>query len=109
MAAAMRYVLVLSVALLTGCDQSCSEDLAADPVRLKTLRVQCAANWSGVDEGVCKAAAEAYRRRFFSGQSGPEEYVAVEELPPIPPTFDSPVDAEPGLEAPAAFASEITP
>ena len=109
MATAMRYVLVLSVALLAGCDQSCSEDLAADPVRLKALRVQCAADWSGVGEGVCKAATEAYRRRFFPGQSGPEEYVTVDELPPIPPTFDSPVDDEAGRDAPAALALEITP
>jgi hypothetical protein len=35
----------------------------------------------------------------------------LEELPPIPPTFDSPVEdeAEAGRDAPAAFASETTP
>ncbi|HCL4085417.1 MULTISPECIES: hypothetical protein [Pseudomonas] len=106
----MRYVLVLSVALLAGCGQQSSEDLAADPVRLKVLRAQCAADWRGVGEGVCRGAAEAYRRRFFAGHGGPEEYVALEELPPIPPTFDSPVDdeAETGRDAPAAFASEAT-
>ncbi|HEJ1321336.1 TPA: hypothetical protein SLV10_002179 [Pseudomonas aeruginosa] len=106
----MRYVLVLSVALLAGCGQQSSEDLTADPVRLKVLRAQCAADWRGVGEGVCRGAAEAYRRRFFAGHGGPEEYVALEELPPIPPTFDSPVDdeAETGRDAPAAFASEAT-
>lgn len=107
----MRSALVLSVALLVGCDGQSSEDLAAGPVRLKALRTQCAADWRNVGEGVCRAAAEAYRRHFFAGQSGPEEYVALEELPPIPPTFDSPVEyeAEAGRDAPAAFASETTP
>lgn len=107
----MRYVLVLSVALLAGCGEPSSEDLTADPVRLKALRAQCAADRQAVGEGACRAAAEVYRRRFFAGQSGPEEYDTLEELPPIPPTFDSPVDdeAEAGRDAPAAFASETTP
>lgn len=105
----MRYVLVLSVALLAGCDQQPSVGLAADPVRLKALRAQCTADWRGMGEGDCRAAAEAYRRRFFEGQSGPDEYLAVEELPPIPPTFDSPVDDEPGRDALAVFAGETTP
>lgn len=113
----MRSALVLSVALLAGCGEQSSEDLAADPVRLKALRTQCAADWRNVGEGVCRAAAEAYRRRFFAGQGGPEEYVVLEELPPIPPTFDRLVEdedededeAEAGRDAPAAFASETTP
>lgn len=107
----MRHALVLSVALLAGCGEQSSEDLAADPVRLKALRTQCAADWRSVGEGVCRSAAEVYRRRFFAGQSGPEEYVTLEELPPTPPTFDSPVDdeAEAARDAPAAFVSETTP
>lgn len=107
----MRSALMLSVALLAGCGEPSREDLAADPVRLKALRDQCGADWRRVDEGVCRAAAEVYRRRFFAGQGGPEEYVALEELPPVPPTFDSPVEAEAeaGRDAPAAFASETTP
>ncbi|MBQ56383.1 MAG: hypothetical protein CMK72_15965 [Pseudomonadaceae bacterium] len=105
----MRYVLVLSVVLLAGCDQPSSEGLAADPVRLKALRSQCAADWKGMGEGDCRAAAEAYRRRFFDGQSGPDEYLTAEELPSIPPTFDSPVHDEAGRATSAAFASETTP
>lgn len=70
--------------------------------------MQCLADWRRVGEDVCKAAAEAYQRRFFSGRSGPEEYDSLEELPPIPPTFDSPVDDEVGPEAQSAVASEIT-
>lgn len=101
----MRYVLVLSVALLAGCGQQFREDLAADPVRLKALRAQCAAERQAVGEGACRAAADAYRRRFIAGHGGPEEHVALEELPPIPPTFDSPVDdeAETERDAPAAL------
>ncbi|MCY1549598.1 hypothetical protein D9M68_857730 [compost metagenome] len=90
----MRSVLVLSVALLVACDRpSCgdlAETLAANPARLATLRAECAADWWAVGEGICRAAAEAYRHRFFAGHSGPDEYVVLEELPPIPPTFDEP-------------------
>lgn len=39
-----------------------------------------------------QAAAVAYQRRFFAGHSGPDEYVVLGELPPIPPTFDEPGD-----------------
>lgn len=92
----MRSVLVLSVTLLAACGRSPCEDLAetliANPVRLKALRTECAADWRAVGEGICRAAAEAYRRRFFTGHSGPDEYVVLEALPPVPPTFDEPVD-----------------
>ncbi|ERV70151.1 hypothetical protein QOZ52_13955 [Pseudomonas aeruginosa] len=99
----MRSVLVLSVALLAACGRSPCEDLAetlaANPARLKALRAECSANWQTVGEGICRAAAEAYRRRFFAGHSGPDEYVVLEALPPVPPTFDEPGDevAESGV------------
>jgi hypothetical protein len=92
----MRSVLVLSVALLAACGRPSCEDLAetlaTNPARLKALRAECAADWRAVGEGICRAAAEAYRRRFFAGHAGPDEYVVLEELPPIPPTFDEPGD-----------------
>ncbi|ASD20621.1 hypothetical protein ACNAQ8_11470 [Pseudomonas aeruginosa] len=92
----MRSLLVLSVVLLAACDRpSCgdlAETLIANPVRLKALRAECVADWRAVGEGICRAAAEAYRRRFFAGHSGPDEYVVLEELPTIPPTFDEPGD-----------------
>ncbi|MGQ7814511.1 hypothetical protein ACUTAH_02340 [Metapseudomonas furukawaii] len=88
----MRSVLVLSVALLASCGRSPCEDLAIDPVRLKALLTECVADWRAVGEDTCRAAAEAYRRRFFAGHSGPDEYVVLEELPPIPSTFDEPGD-----------------
>ncbi|WHV79567.1 hypothetical protein [Pseudomonas aeruginosa] len=92
----MRSVLVLSVALLASCGRSPCEDLAetlaTNPARLKALRAECAADWQRVGEGICRTATEAYRRRLFAGHSGPDEYVALEELPPIPPSFDEPSD-----------------
>ncbi|HEN8489305.1 TPA: hypothetical protein U8157_005836, partial [Pseudomonas aeruginosa] len=59
-------------------------------VRLKALRAQCAADRQAVGEDACCAAAEAFRRRFFAGQSGPDEYRTLADLPPIPPSFDEP-------------------
>ncbi|HBO5260861.1 TPA: hypothetical protein L4W55_006294, partial [Pseudomonas aeruginosa] len=68
--------------------------LAADPVRLKALRAQCAAHpqqgMQAAGEDACRAAAEAFRRRFFAGHTGPDEYGSLAELPPIPPSFDEP-------------------
>ncbi|QMR77473.1 EexN family lipoprotein [Enterobacter sp. RHBSTW-00175] len=95
----MRCAPVLSVSLLalllTACGQQPAENLAdalvADPVRLKALRAQCAADRQAVDEDDCRAAAEAFRRRFFSGQAGPDEYRTLAELPPIPASFDEPI------------------
>jgi P-type conjugative transfer protein TrbJ len=48
-------------------------DLAADPVRLKALRAQCAADRQAAGEDACRAAAEAFRRRFFAGHTGPDD------------------------------------
>lgn len=92
----MRCAPVLSVSLLavllTACGQQSAESLAdaltADPVRLKALRAQCADDRQAVGEDDCRAAAEAFRRRFFSGQAGPDEYRTLAELPPIPASFD---------------------
>ena len=66
----------------------------ADPVRLKALRGQCAADRQAVGEDACRAAAEAFRRRF-AGHTGPDEYNSLAELPPIPPSFDTPADELP--------------
>ncbi|MBG7195966.1 P-type conjugative transfer protein TrbJ [Pseudomonas aeruginosa] len=68
------------------------ESVLADPVRLKALRAQCAADRQATGEDACRAAAEAFRRRFFSGQAGPDEYQTLGDLPPIPPSFEEPAD-----------------
>jgi outer membrane murein-binding lipoprotein Lpp len=78
----MRCVLAPSVVvlrvLLAACGKQPADNLAdalaADPVRLKALRAQCAADRQAAGEDACRAAAEAFRRRFFSGQAGPDEY-----------------------------------
>ncbi|MDC6711051.1 hypothetical protein [Leclercia adecarboxylata] len=96
----MRCVLALSVSLLMALVAACSHHpaadlpypLATDPVRLKALRAQCAADRQATGEDACRAAAEAFRRRFFSGQTGPDEYQTLADLPPIPPSFDEPGD-----------------
>ncbi|HCU0871891.1 TPA: hypothetical protein OUF90_002942, partial [Morganella morganii] len=97
---------------LTACGQQPAEDLAAtlaaDPVRLKALRAQCATDRHTAGEDTCRAAAEAFRRRFFAGQTGPDEYRTLAELPPIPPSFDTPADDAPEGDAPLA-AAEDTP
>ena len=94
----MRCVHVLPVSLLavllTACGQQPAEHLAAtlaaDAVRLKALRAQCAADRQAVGEDACRAAADAFRRRFFAGHTGPDEYNSLAELPPIPASFDEP-------------------
>lgn len=91
----MRCVSVLLALLLTACGQQQAENLtdalAADPVRLKVLRAQCAADRQAVGEDACRAAAAAaFRRRFFAGHTGPEEYNSLAELPSIPASFDEP-------------------
>ncbi|HDK5969943.1 TPA: hypothetical protein M2P60_001759 [Klebsiella pneumoniae] len=91
----MRCVSLLLPVLLVACSQQLAEDLAAalaaDPVRLKALRAQCAADRTTVGEDACLAAAEAFRRRFFAGETGPDEFRALADLPPIPPSFDTPI------------------
>ncbi|HBP6688285.1 TPA: hypothetical protein L6B04_08450 [Pseudomonas aeruginosa] len=112
----MRFAPVLLAALLTACgqssDQQRAEDLvailAADPVRLKALRAQCAAVRQAAGEDTCRAAAEAFRRRFFAGQTGPDEYRTLAELPPIPASFDTPADDVPEGDVPFA-ATEDAP
>jgi hypothetical protein len=106
----MRCASVLLAVLLTACGQQPVENLAdalaADPVRLKALRGQCAADRQAVGEDACRAAADAFRRRFFAGHTGPDEYGSLADLPPIPASFDTPTDD--AGDAPLA-ATEDTP
>ncbi|SFY02826.1 hypothetical protein [Azotobacter vinelandii] len=98
----MRCVLALCAVLLAACSDPSADNLAdalaADPVRLQVLRAQCAAHpqqvMQAVGKDACLATAEAFRRRFFAGQTGPDEYRTLADLPPIPPTFDEPIGDE---------------
>lgn len=105
----MHSVLVLSVALLAACGRPSCKGLAIDPSMLKELRAECAAGWRTVGEGTCRVAAEAYRRRFFSGRTGLDEYTVLEALPPIPASFDEPGDEWAESDAPVVSATEATP
>lgn len=110
----MRCVLVLGAVLLAACGEQPADNLAdalaADPVRLKALRAQCAAHppqvMQATSEEACRAAAEAFRRRFFSGEAGPDEYRTLADLPPIPPSFEEPAD---GIAPALPAAPEGTP
>ncbi|MBH1638345.1 hypothetical protein I5U57_02645 [Stenotrophomonas maltophilia] len=106
----MRCVPVLLAVLLTACGQQPAEDLAAtlaaDPVRLKALRARCEADRQAAGDDTCRAAAEAFRRRFFAGQTGPDEYRTLAELPPIPASFDPPTGDTPEGDAPLAAAED---
>ncbi|MFU6970017.1 hypothetical protein ACM758_01950 [Pseudomonas aeruginosa] len=82
----MRCASVLLALLLTACGQSSHEQRAENLA--DTL------------------AAEAFRRRFFAGHTGPDEYASLAELPPIPASFDEP--AADG-ETAATAAQEDTP
>ena len=90
----MQCVSLLLPVLLVACSQQPTEDLAAalaaDPVRLKALRAQCAADRTTAGEDACLAAAEAFRRRFFAGETGSDEFRTLADLPLIPPSFDTP-------------------
>ena len=96
----MRCVLALSVAVLAALLAACGKQpadnladaLAADPVRLKALRVQCAADRQATGEDACRDAAEAFRRRFVSGGAGLDEHQTLSDLPSIPPSFKEPAD-----------------
>ncbi len=64
----MRCVLVLGAVLLAACGEQHGTK----------------------GEDACRAAAEAFRRRFFSGEAGLDEYQTLADLPPIPPSFEEP-------------------
>ena len=106
----MRCVSLLLPVLLVARSQQPTEDLAAalaaDPVRLKALRAQCAADRTAAGEDACLAAADAFRRRFFAGETGPDEFHTLADLPPIPPSFDTPADDAPEGDAPLATTED---
>ena len=64
-------VTAMALALLvTGCHAPASEDsiesLAKDSARLKVVMKQCKDAPDSVPERTCRAAAEAFRQRFFA-------------------------------------------
>ena len=57
-------------ALVTACHAPASEDsiesLTGDPARLKIVLKQCKEAPESMAERTCRAAAEAFRQRFFA-------------------------------------------
>ena len=92
------FAFAVHALVLAGCDrpqQVQVNALAADPARLHA-RAQCS---TGAHDGAfCAQVAQADLRRF-PGQAEPGEYQTLADLPPIPPSFDEPADADtPGQE-----------
>ena len=91
----MRCTPILLILMLSACSEPPAQDmadtLAADPAGLTALLAQCATDRQTVGETACQAAADAFRRRFFAGQTGPNEFHSLIKLPPIPPSFDESV------------------
>jgi hypothetical protein len=86
-------ILFALACLLVACDrpQALSvEALAADPTRLHTVRAQCRRGERG--GAFCAQVGQADLRRFLSGRTGPDEYQTLADLPPIPASFDGPVE-----------------
>lgn len=74
----MRVVTIILTTLvaLIGCGERASppeikaETLAADPERLQETLKRCKADRAAVGDAACRAASEAYRKRFMgSGKS----------------------------------------
>ncbi len=77
--------------LLAGCDRPQAPSvnaLAADPARLHRLLVQCRRGEH--DAAFCARVDQVDLQRFMSGKTGLDEYRTLDELPPIPPSFDGP-------------------
>ncbi len=75
-----RMFPLLLVAALTACGPAETpkqanvptvEELAADPARLKELRLQCKTDRATLGDVLCNRVAEATRKRFYSDGKTP--------------------------------------
>jgi len=80
-----KIIPFLLVVSLTACDQSETpqqvnlseanvptvEELAADPARLKKLRLQCKTDRAKLGDLLCNRVAEATRKRFYGDGDTP--------------------------------------
>lgn len=72
---ATSVVTVMALAaLVTACHAPASDDsvesLTSDPARLKVVLKQCKDAPESIPERSCRAAAEAFRQRFFAPGGG---------------------------------------
>lgn len=90
--------------VLTGCEPRSNDDtpesLARDPDRVKNLLRECRDDPSRAEDKRCRAASEAWRRRFFGNEKREEE--------PATPT-KSPTAVPEDVDASAATRIDPTP
>jgi hypothetical protein len=59
--------------MLTACNPikiPSPDAIGGDPDRSRELMRQCKADWAKVGDATCRAATEAWRRRFMGGEGG---------------------------------------
>jgi len=59
--------------MLTACNPikiPSPDAVGGDPDRSRELMRQCKADWAKVGDATCRAATEAWRRRFMDGEGG---------------------------------------
>lgn len=90
----MRVPALFVLVGVAGCGAPPAPPAAASgavPASLHARYAQC--RHRQLDVAYCARVAQAEQRRFLSGRSGPEEYRTLADLPPLPPSFDGPVEA----------------
>ncbi|SEM59799.1 hypothetical protein SAMN05428989_4133 [Pseudoxanthomonas sp. GM95] len=92
----MRPQTIGLMLLLGGCarvDQAREPRAPADAADLHVLLAACHRGELG--DALCEHVEQAELQRMMSGASGTDEYRRLEQLPPIPASFDAPVEARP--------------
>lgn len=96
------FVCILAVAEFAGrADRDTADTRARDPVQLKITLHECWTDPARLDDKICAAASEAWRRRFFEYKkmgepwrspeaSAPPHRPAPPELPTEPPAEPTP-------------------
>jgi conjugative transfer region protein TrbK len=79
-----------TVVLFAGCGERASppeikaETLAADPERLQETLKRCKADRAAVGDATCRAASEAYRKRFMGSGKSNYDPQSVDLFPQTP-------------------------
>jgi len=83
-------IIITTVVMLAGCSERTSppeikaETLAADPERLQETLKRCKADRAAVGDAACRAASEAYRKRFMGSGKSNYDPQAVDLFPQTP-------------------------
>jgi hypothetical protein len=71
--------------MLTACNPiriPAPDAIGGDPDRSRELMRQCKADWVKVGDATCRAATEAWRRRFMGGEGGVHAARSAASSPP---------------------------